>query len=152
MAQLDTTQMRLYLTGVWARFPLIQVLHGIHVDHGVGTLAGEALQRQVLSVLDFFQSAYHVPVQFVPEGMVQACRGPGNYSSLRSRRGVLQIERQLLRNPEQLLTEITHEICYHFVGGPGEVHRLGESPLSALELLEIMVTHHPRQAYNLLAA
>ncbi len=44
-----------------------------------------------------------------------------------------------LSNPATLMGEIRHELAYHFAGGPGGVPRLGETPFSALELLETII-------------
>jgi hypothetical protein len=129
---LSREEMQTYLTRVWVENPVLARVSGTR------HLSGEPLQRELIAVLDTFQRETGVGVQFVDEGVVQASRGSGNFASLRSSPGVLQIERQVLRNSALLRQEVQHEMAYYYAGGPEGVPRLAET-FNALELLELMI-------------
>ena len=129
---LTREEMRAYLLRVWADTPLLARLSRAR------SLGGDALQREMVAILETFERETHVSVQFVDSGVVQAVRGEGNVASLRSRPGVLQIERQVLHDSARLRTEVQHELAYYFAGGPEGTPALPET-YNALTLLELMI-------------
>lgn len=133
---LDLEGMRAFLQSTWDAHPLLKRLSALH-RHRVPDVF---LDRELLCILVCFSAERGgLPVEFVPEGAVQAVRGKGNLSSVRSAPGKLQIEEQVRRSPRRFLAEVTHELCYCVAGGPGRVPRLGESGINGMELLEMMV-------------
>jgi RHS repeat-associated protein len=98
---------------------LAQVWRTTAVPNGA-TIAQEqaalaARRTGALEALAEFQRTSGVDVQFVENGVVQrASRQPGNYSSLNTHPGRLQIEMQVLDDADTLLEEITHELAYHY--------------------------------------
>jgi hypothetical protein len=148
--KLSREQMERYLLTIWQRQPLLHILHRIHLNARGGRLAGQNLHREVIFVLERFELETQIPVQLVPTGLVQRARGGGNLSSLRSRPGFLQIERQVFQDTDQLLTEVTHELAFHYARRGGEVPYIGEGDISALMLLENMISGSPTEVMNYL--
>jgi hypothetical protein len=132
----DRARMRRFLNEVWQQNPLLEILRRINVAAAHGEMSREALHRQLVDVLDYFERDSRIAVQVVAEGLVQAARGAGNLASLRSRPGYLQIERQVFQDTDVLLAEVNHEIAYHYARRDGDVPNLGEGPIDAIVLLE----------------
>jgi hypothetical protein len=127
-------QMARFLQDKWNRNPILRRLANAQ------RLRGQTLHRELLNILRDFERTTGITMQAVPEGTVQRLRNqPGNFSSLRSRPGFLQIEQQVFQNTDQLLKEVRHELAYHYAGGPGKVPTLKNTPFNALQLLEFMI-------------
>lgn len=134
---LSKAQMKQFLQAVWSRNPILRRIAQAE------KMSGEAQQRELINILSQFERETGIAVQRVPTGGVQAVRGSGNLASLRSRPGVLQIEEQVFQDTPTLMKEIKHELAYHFTGGPGGVPSLGQGPLKAMDLLEMMISEGP---------
>lgn len=133
-AVFNQAQMLQFVMNLWRNTPVLQRLRAAR------SLSGQAQHRELLAILDDFQRTTRVTVQRVPEGAVQATRGSGNFASLRSRPGFLQIEEQVFRNTDTLLREVTHELPYHFTGVNSQP-MLGSSGIKAHEILEWVIMH-----------
>ena len=135
--------MRRYLSGLFRHNPILNKL----VKAQKAT--GEKRHRLLIEILTEFERKERIPVQFVPQGTVQAARKEaGNFSSLRSSPGILQIEEQVLQDTDRLMREVRHELSYHYAGGPGNVPVLGESGLNALKLLDDAIEHGGEEALD----
>ncbi|BFU96282.1 MAG: RHS repeat-associated core domain-containing protein [Nitrospira sp.] len=141
-------QAKAWADWIYKQNPLLQRLSRLHqlmkeaesLSPDQRASALENIRQETLSILSDFDNSSGVPVQLVPEGVVQAARGEGNFSSLRSRPGVLQIEQQVLTDPKALLTEVTHELAFQADGGPlVRSPIVGEGPLKAFEVLEMKI-------------
>src|SRR3546814_9807171 len=89
----------------------------------IRSLEGPELDLALQQLIVDFERASGVRVEFVDPGVIQRATGAGNYASLGTRPGWLQIERQVLDDSQLLLTELTHEITafavYRVFGGYG---------------------------------
>lgn len=130
---LGREEMQAFLLRIWQENPILQRLSRTR------GLSGEAQQRELIAILETFERQTGIDVQFVDTGVVQTARGAGNFASLRSSPGVLQIERQVLSNTRQLQQEIEHELAFYFSSASGRAPALGESGFNALDLLEMMI-------------
>jgi hypothetical protein len=133
---LTRDQMKTLLNEIWEENPLLSRLSQAR------ELEGEALQRELVDILQTFESETGVDVQFVDEGVVQAATREGNFASMRSDPGVLQIERQVLNEPTWFFEEVQHEVTYHYAGGPGGVPAM--ETWNAHDLLELMIQSRGR--------
>lgn len=126
--------MRQLLQQLWEQTPLLQRLAAARA------LSGDGLVAELRAILQSFQAETGVIVEEVTYGTVQGARGAGNLASLRSSPGRLQIEAQVFEDPQLLLTEVTHELAYYYSRlATGSPPLLGEGPLTALELLEMVI-------------
>ncbi|MFZ1986354.1 MAG: DUF4157 domain-containing protein, partial [Desulfatitalea sp.] len=133
-AHLGREEMAVFLQRTWRDNPILSRVANAQ------RLSGPAQQRQLVGILETFERETGVTIQVVDEGVVQAARGSGNFASLRSRPGFLQIERQVFQDTPQLMREVRHETAFYYSGTAGRTPRLGsEGPVSALELLEYMI-------------
>jgi hypothetical protein len=135
---LTREQMATFLRGIWDRNPILHRLASTQ------TMTEQARHRALIQILEAFQRQTGITVQVVPQGTVQAARGAGNFASLRSRPGFLQMEGQVFQNTDTLMKEVRHELSYHYAGGPDGVPRLRDSPFNAMNLLEWMIQGHGR--------
>jgi len=119
-----------FLLDLWQREPILQRLN--QAQHA----AGAARHQELIHILADFERETGVTVQRVGRGEVEAARGPGNFASLRSRPGYLQIEEQVFQDTDQLMLEMRHELSFHYTGGPNVVPTLGESGMHAYNILE----------------
>jgi hypothetical protein len=121
------------LQGVWRDNPILARVARAQ------DMPPAAQSAELMGILRDFQRQTGIPLDITPQLGVQRTRGAGNLASMRSKPGRLQIEQQVFDDPATLMGEVRHELAYHFAGGPGGVPRLGETPFSALELLEMMI-------------
>jgi hypothetical protein len=130
---LTREQMVNYLRQKWNTNPILRKLSKAQA------LKGQQLHRLLINLLSEFERKTKIPVQVVADGTVQRLRGRGNFASLRSRPGFLQIEQQVFQNTQKLLEEVRHELAFHYAGGAGKVPQLTNTPFNALILLEMMI-------------
>jgi hypothetical protein len=130
---LTREQMASFLRKRWNENPILKRLSKAQV------LTGQRLHRSLINLLNEFQHQTGITVQVVPERTVQQLRGRGNFASLRSRPGFLQVEQQVFQNTARLLKEVRHELAFHYASGPGKTPQLKNTPFNALELLEMMI-------------
>jgi hypothetical protein len=133
---LSPAEMGSFLKATYEGNPLLQELGEVN---NLGNVPSQVLHGRLIRILQQFETETGIPVQVVPEGTVQAVRGPGNFASLRSSPGVLQIEEQVFKSTQLLMDEVTHELAYHYTGGPEGVPSLGEGPIKAHTLMEGMI-------------
>jgi hypothetical protein len=128
--EMTGAEMGSFLLDLWRREPILQRLN--QAQHA----AGAARHEQLIHILSDFERETGITVQRVGRGEVQASRGAGNFASLRSRPGYLQIEEQVFQDTDQLMLELRHELSFHYTGGPNVVPTLGESGMHAFNILE----------------
>jgi hypothetical protein len=110
--RMSAEEMEKYLQSVLAKRPDLKSLMAARA------LKGEPLQKEILRVLHEWEKAQRWTVKFVKPGAAQAASGrAGNLLWLNKGERVLWIEDQVLKNPEQLLKEVRHELVAHALGG-----------------------------------
>jgi hypothetical protein len=125
-------QMASFLRNKWNDNPILRRLAQAQ------QLTGQMLHRVLINILNQFQGQTGITVQPVPIGAVQRLRGRGNFASLRSRPGFLQIEQPVFQNTQTLLNQLRHELAFYYAGGLRSLPRLTNTPFNALDLLEIV--------------
>jgi hypothetical protein len=135
---MNREQMASFLRKKWNENPILRRLSQAQ------QLTGQMLHRALINILNQFQEQTGITVQVVPIGTVQRLRGRGNFASLRSRPGFLQIEQPVFQNTQTLLNELRHELTFYYTGGLRGVPRLTNTPFNALELLEMMIQRNGR--------
>jgi Domain of unknown function (DUF4157) len=129
---LTHAEMRTFLENVVQQNPILQqLIRG-------RAMAGAAQREEMLKVLHEFYKATGVGYEVVDNGVVQLARGAGNFASLRSKPGTLQIEQAAFDSTETLTEEITHELSFYYARVNGVVPRLEETH-NAMNILEMMI-------------
>lgn len=137
---LSGAAMRRYLQNAFRHNPILNRL----VQAQKAT--GQARHEELIKILADFQRKEGIRIEWVPEGTVQAATKAGNVASLRSKAGVLQIEKQVLQDTDKLMSEVRHELAFHYAGGPGNVPVWEDSPFNALDLLDMAIQEGGEEA------
>jgi hypothetical protein len=100
---LAVREMADYLRRVWKKNPEFAALRQAGKE-----LKGEPLRKRILKILHGWENRRGMRVKFVDR--VRTADRPGNFARIRGRD--LEMEKQLLDKPEQLLEEAVHELAY----------------------------------------
>jgi Domain of unknown function (DUF4157) len=134
-------EMRAFVESVFQQNPVLQQL-----ARGQG-LAGAAQHEEMLKVLHEFYNSTRIAYEVVDDGIVQAATNvPGNFASLNSKPGLLQIEQTAFDSPVTLTAEVTHELSSFYARVNGVVPRLEET-YDAMNILELMIQNGGRYPF-----
>ncbi len=136
---LSRAEMRTFVEGLMLEYPILNQLARAQ------SLSGPAQRREMLDILHRFFRETGVAHEVVEDGVVQAARGSGNFASLNSSPGFLQIERSAFESAGRLSTEVTHELSSYYAGLTGRIPRLAET-FNAMEILELTIQNGGRYA------
>ncbi len=112
-----------FAAGVYQQNPILQRLSRIwRATEPTASMSFEQVSqlnatrmRQTEAVLDQFTTETGITVERVANGAVQRATGTaGNFASLNSRPGTLQIEAHVFESAERLLNEVSHELAYFY--------------------------------------
>ena len=99
-------------------------------------LTGLAQRTEMISILDRFSKETGVAIEIVDDGLVQARRGAGDFASLRTAPGRLQIERSAWASTDQMAREVRHALADYYSGIVGKAPAVESFAFNALDVLE----------------
>jgi len=130
---LDLLEMQVFVDTLYAEYPILGELTQAQA------LAGAAQRTEMLQILDRFTAQTGVPVDVVEDGVVQAATNQaGNFASLRSRPGFLQIEQSAYNSETELGLQVRHELSFYYARSGGSTPVLNDTH-NALDVLEYTI-------------
>jgi hypothetical protein len=129
---LTQAEMRTFIQALMREHPILDQL--VQAQQ----LTGVAQRNEILDILHGFFRETNIGYEVVPDGVVQNATQPGNFASLRSSPGTLQIEASAFNSTDQLASEVTHELSFHYSRIGGRVPALQET-YNALDILELTI-------------